>query len=448
MSEKAMLHEADCLPEPGREEWPVGKKAAFFTLALSCAFAMLDFMDRQVLAALFPYLKQDLGFSDSQLGLLVSIVNISIAVFTVPTGFFIDRWSRKYMMGIMTFVWSLATGACYFAGTYAHLLMARFFVGAGEAGYVPASQSLISASFPEKYRSTALSIFVTSIGLGGPLGIIIGAFVAQHWGWRHAFGIVAIPGLIGAFLCIALKDFRVKKACDGGASVPNSEGDKQSVAHEPWSKVLFSVLKTPSCMLTFLALAGHNMFASVMVNWSISYFNREAHMDPTTASLISTSLWIGLAVGHIVTGIIMDKLRHSGGTPRSLTFVICCTLACFVMEFSAFWLCAPGSVVQVLLFTGGLFATGSILPMGYTVTADLTPPHHRGTATGLLTFIQNALGMSVGPLLAGILSDGFGLGTSMMMLSLMEIFVVFCWLGVRTLYHRDLARMDKVVVQF
>lgn len=423
--------------------WPVGKKAAFFTLALSCLFCILDFMDRQVLASLFPYLKKDMGFTDAQLGLLVSIVNISIAIFTVPTGYLIDRWSRKYMMGVMTFFWSLATGACAFVGTYTHLLICRFFIGTGEAGYVPAAQSLISASFPEKARATALSIFITCFSIGGPLGIVAGAYIAQHWGWRHAFGIVAIPGIIAAFLCIAVKDFKVTtkptdKTKDSGVGKP----------HEPWGKVILAVLRTPSCIITFFALAGHNMFASVLVNWSISYFNREAGMDPTMASLLSTVIWIGLAVGHIVTGAIIDYLRRTSGCPRALTFVICCTLTCFVMEFLAFTCSKPGSALQATLFATGMCATGCILPIGYTVTADLTPPHHRGTAMGVLTFTQNALGMAIGPFLAGVLSDSYGLATSLTILSFLELFVAFCWLAVRALYNRDLARVEKTEVAF
>ena len=86
-----MQLEKDCLPEPGQDAWPIGKRAAFFTFFLSCTFLLLDFIDRQVLAALFPYLKQDMGLSDTQLGLLVSVVNVSIAVLTLPTGYLIDR---------------------------------------------------------------------------------------------------------------------------------------------------------------------------------------------------------------------------------------------------------------------------------------------------------------------------------------------------------------------
>lgn len=430
--------------DANKEIWPIGKKAAFFTLALSCAFCILDFCDRQVLASLFPYLKKDMGFSDSQLGLLVSIVNMSIAVFTVPAGYLIDRWSRKYMLGIMTFFWSLATGACAFVGTYTHLLICRFFIGTGEAGYVPAAQSLISASFPKKMRATALSIFITSISFGGPLGIVTGAFIAQHWGWRHAFGVVAIPGLIAAFLCIFLKDFKVKKVEEHAKTA----AQETVVKTEPWVKVILSVLKTPSCLITFFALAGHNMFASVLVNWSISYFHREAGMDPTTASLLSTTIWIGLAAGHIITGAIIDYLRKKKGCPTAITFVIICTLACFFMEFAAFSYVRPGSALQATLFAAGMCCTGSILPIGYTVTADLNPPHHRGTAMGVLTFVQNALGMAIGPVLAGFLSDTFGLANSLIALSFLELFVALCWVAVRALYNWDLAKVVHTEISF
>ena len=252
-----MQLEKDCLPEPGQDAWPIGKRAAFFTFFLSCTFLLLDFIDRQVLAALFPYLKQDMGLSDTQLGLLVSVVNVSIAVLTLPTGYLIDRWSRKYMMGIMTFVWSLATGACAFAGGFGHLFAARFFVGAGEAGYVPAAQSLIAASFPRKYRSTALSTFVTCASIGSPLGLLIGAFIAEHWGWRHAFGVVAIPGMLAAFLCIRIKDFTVRRACKA-----ENEEQKAAVSSrgESWGNIVLSILRTPSCLLAFLAIAANQMF--------------------------------------------------------------------------------------------------------------------------------------------------------------------------------------------
>ncbi|HJB66881.1 MAG TPA: MFS transporter [Candidatus Mailhella merdavium] len=439
-----MQLEKDCLPEPGQDAWPIGKRAAFFTFFLSCTFLLLDFIDRQVLAALFPYLKQDMGLSDTQLGLLVSVVNVSIAVLTLPTGYLIDRWSRKYMMGIMTFVWSLATGACAFAGGFGHLFAARFFVGAGEAGYVPAAQSLIAASFPRKYRSTALSTFVTCASIGSPLGLLIGAFIAEHWGWRHAFGVVAIPGMLAAFLCIRIKDFTVRRACKA-----ENEEQKAAVSSrgESWGNIVLSILRTPSCLLAFLAIAANQMFTGVMINWGASYFNREAGMDPARAGALAAVVLVGLGVGHVGFGMFMDWMR-SRGIVRTLSCIALACLSCFVMEAAAFGLCTPGSAVQVFLFAAGLCMAGGILPMGYTVTADLTPAHQRGTAVALLTVFQNLLGFGLGPLLVGMLSDNFGLGTSMMLFTGVEFAVALCCIGIRASYTRDFERMEKVVVEF
>lgn len=107
--------------------------------------------------------------------MLISIVNIMLAVLVIPSAYFIDRWSRKKMIAIMGGVWSLATGACAFAGGYGHMLLARLFIGAGEAGYNPAAQALLTAQFPKKYQGTAIAITQIGMTLGIPLGLVIGA---------------------------------------------------------------------------------------------------------------------------------------------------------------------------------------------------------------------------------------------------------------------------------
>ena len=175
--------------------WPSGKASAYFTLFVAFMLCLLDFMDRQIVGALLPFIKADYHLSDKELGTLVSIVNISIAILVIPSAYFIDKWSRKKMMCVMGLIWSLATGACAFAGSFSHLLFARFFVRVGEAGYQPAAQALLSTTFPKRLRATAISICNVGGQIGVPLGLMAGAFIATHWGWRHAFGVVAIPGI-------------------------------------------------------------------------------------------------------------------------------------------------------------------------------------------------------------------------------------------------------------
>lgn len=437
---------SDCLPEVPQDAWPVGKKAAFFTLGLAVLFAILDFADRQVLAALFPYLKAEYALSDTQLGMLVSIVNISIAVLVIPTGYMVDRWSRKYMMGIMTFTWSVATGLCAFAGSYSHLLVARFFVGAGESGYSPAAQSLLAASFPGRLRTTVMAIFLAACSVGAPIGLITGAFVAEHWGWRHAFGVVALPGIIGAFLCVFIKDFRnVKRVCVT-EEADGTKSEKQAPT-ESWGAIIRNILSTPSLIAIFLAQAFHALFVSVIMNWSPSYFQREGGMPVTRASMISAVILIGMAVAAICYGPFLDKMRQRGGTV-AIKFEALTAFVGFAGIFSAFAFMTPGSMAQVILLVGGLMIGGSLMSLGYTLTSDLTLPHHRGTAISLLVTTQNILGMGLGPLLAGFLSDYLTLGTSLMIMSGFYAVVGVLYMILSKTYNRDFAKLEKVVVEF
>lgn len=438
-----MHSEPDCLPEVSPDVWPVGKKAAFFTLGLAVLFAILDFADRQVLAALFPYLKAEYALSDTQLGMLVSIVNISIAVLVMPTGYMVDRWSRKYMMGIMTFTWSIATAACAFAGSYSHLLAARFFVGAGESGYSPAAQSLLAASFPGRLRTTVMAIFLAACSIGAPLGLITGAFIAEHWSWRHAFGVVALPGVFGAFLCLFIKDFKtVKPACSS-----NQDSAEKAIHRESWGSIVCSLLSTPSLLLIFFAQASHALFVSVIMNWAPSYFQREGGMPATRASLISAIILISIAITAMCYGPFLDRLRSRAHT-LAIKFEAITAFVGFALIFSSFAFMSAGSTMQVVLLVGGLMIGGSLMSLGYTLTSDLTLPHHRGTAISLLVTTQNILGMGLGPLLAGLLSDHLSLGTSIMIMSGFYVIVGVLYTILGKTYNRDFAKLEKVVVEF
>lgn len=439
-----MSSELECTPL-FLDEWPVEKKAAFFTLFLSVLFIVLDYMDRQVLAALFPYLKAEYQLSDTQLGMLVSVVNISISVLVIPSGYLIDRWSRSKLMGIMTFVWSVATGACAFAGSFSHLLVARLFVGAGEAGYSPAAQSLLAASFPARLRSTVMSVFLFGYKIGAPLGLIVGAYVASHWGWRHAFGLVAIPGILGAVLCVFIKDFKtVKPAC---ADDIREEKRTEKAITEGYVDTVLSLLGTPTLICTFLAQAFTLMCDATLMNWLPSYFNRVAGMENTMASGLSALWLLSTAVAVLAGGPVFDWIRKSSHVRAAQCQAVGCLIA-FAMVAAGFGLATPGGVMQLVLLMGSSFFFAPLISLGYTITADLSLPHQRGVSISLLVTTQNILGMAVGPLLAGILSDRFDLGTSLILMSSCFAFSGLLYIGVSLFYKRDLARLPKVVVEF
>ena len=161
---------------------------------------MFDYMDRMVIVSLFPFLKQDMGLTDAQCGLLVSSVYWSILSFSFPVSILVDRWSRTKSISIMAALWSLATVACAFTRNFSQLFITRTAIGIGEAGYAPGGAAMLSANFPKEKRARILGFWNASIPLESALGIGIGGFVAHNFGWRHAFGLVAFPGLIIAIM--------------------------------------------------------------------------------------------------------------------------------------------------------------------------------------------------------------------------------------------------------
>ena len=197
-----------------------------------------DYIDRMVVVSLFPFLKADWGLTDAQCGAMVSAVYWAIVLFSFPASIVIDRWSRKKSIGIMAVLWCMATAACAFTKNFGQLFAARTAIGIGEAGYAPGGTAMISALYPEKKRAFMVGIWNASIPLGMAAGIVIGGFIASRWGWRHAFGIVALPGLIIALLFFFVRDYRtvgLEKTVDRRETAgcgPRSDKDDQA-GHRP-----------------------------------------------------------------------------------------------------------------------------------------------------------------------------------------------------------------------
>ena len=175
---------------------------------------------------------------------MVSAVYWAIILFSFPISIVIDRWSRKKSIGIMAALWSLATAACALTKNFGQLFAARTAIGIGEAGYAPGGTAMISALYPEKKRAFMVGIWNASIPIGMAAGIVIGGLIAAHWGWRHAFGIVALPGLIIALLFFFVKDYKTvglektvdlsrrRSGCRSGHDKDEQEGHRPHFCRE------------------------------------------------------------------------------------------------------------------------------------------------------------------------------------------------------------------------
>jgi len=169
---------------------------------------MFDYIDRMVVTSMFTSIERDWGITHTQSGLLVSAVYWAIVILSFPVSLLIDRWSRTKTIGVMAIIWSLATALCALTGNFVQLFMARLLIGIGEAGYAPGGSAMISGLYPLDRRAKMMGIWNASIPLGSAIGVLLGGVIAESLGWKHAFGLVALPGLIVAVLFLFVKDYK------------------------------------------------------------------------------------------------------------------------------------------------------------------------------------------------------------------------------------------------
>ena len=417
----------------------LSKGYSYYVFALLFLLYMFDYIDRLVVVSLFPFLKKDWGLTDTQCGLLVSAVSWSILVFSFPASVIIDRWSRKKSIGVMAVLWSLATVACAFTRSFPQLFLARTAIGIGEAGYAPGGTAMISALFPEKKRSLIVGIWNASIPLGSALGIALGGLIALHYGWRQAFGIVALPGLVIALLFFFVKDYRtvelVKTREDGGAG---EKGQRMTAA-----EIIRDFAGTPSLYLTFLAFSGNTFLTTALMSWLPSYFNRVQGLPMDKASLKSSLIMVMAIVGSPLGGFLADQWLKKKVEARLLFSALSSTLTAFIFIFGFYFLSGPAQFFLFLLggTTAIAFASSAIA-----VTQDVVHPGLRATAYSLCVIIMHLLGSALGPLVVGMISDRYGIATALTLLPLSALWAGILFYVGSFYYAKDLAKVERVAL--
>ncbi len=374
------------------------KKESWTVFWLLFLLYMFDYMDRMVIVSLFPYLKQDMGMTDAQCGLLVSAVYWSILIFSFPASIFVDRWSRTKSISIMAAFWSLATLACAFTKNFSQLLITRTAIGIGEAGYAPGGTAMLSANFPREKRARILGFWNASIPLGSALGIGIGGFVAHHFGWRHAFGLVAFPGLLIAILFYFIKDYKtvplVKKEKTGKETKMQFIDMARQFTH---NKTL---------LFNNLAFALNVFITTSLLTWLPTYFHRFNNLAMDKASMKASSIMVLAIIGAPLGGFLSDAWMKKRENAR-LLFPAMSSLLTGILLFIAFGFLKGNGQYLVLLFTG--ITAVAFVPSGVAVTQDVVHPGLCAVSLSLNVVIQHLLGSSLAPIVIGKLSDIHGL---------------------------------------
>lgn len=401
---------------------PLTAPVRTYAMSLLLGIYTINFLDRQVVNILAEPIKQDLGLADWQLGLMSGLAfALFYTVLGIPIARIAERGNRPLIIGIAVAVWSGFTALCGLAQNFVQLILFRIGVGVGEAGCTPPAHSLISDYVPKEQRSTALAFYSMGTPIGGLMGLILGGLVADAYGWRIAFLVAGVPGILFALLAIfTLPEPRKELARRTANIQANSATFGETMAFLRGQKT-FWYISFAAAVKAFIGY-GHAPFtASFFLR---NYPDQVQSLASTVGATVGYNLqsigFLGLALGLMsgiagamgswLGGFIADKfaardLRAQMVAPAIASLI---TIPIFITAMSV------GNVplALVLLTINGLLGSLWYGPV-YGTAQSIVPPHMRATASAILLFTINLIGLGLGPLAVGLLSDYFAVGMGM-----------------------------------
>jgi MFS family permease len=374
---------------------PSGAK---FALIILFAINMLNFFDRQLLGALGEPVRKTFALSDTSLGLLGTVFTLMYAVVGLPLGHLSDNWYRTRLIAIGTTVWSLLTAATGMAQNYTQIFIARLGVGLGEATCAPAGQSLIGDFFPPTRRAFAMGVFMLGLPAGIFLAYLSAGYINEKLGWRWAFYIACVPGLILAVLALTLREPK-----RGGLDM----GRVLTTATDTGKSPFAAVFGLPTMWWIILSGIFHNFNMYALNSFNSPFLQRFHELSTREANNIS-SIAVGAvgAIGLLAGGWLADKMSLKRRNARLVlsSWSMTITAPCIFFALNQ----PKGSITAYVL----LMALGSITmyvyyATVYTAIQEVIEPRLRGTAVAIYFCCMYIFGASLGPVGTGILSDHF-----------------------------------------
>lgn len=377
---------------------------ARYTLWLLMLVYTLSFLDRQIISILAEDIKQDLLLSDTQLGVLTGLAfALFYASLGLPIARLAERYSRKNIIAICLGLWSAMTAAAGFAQNFAQMALARVGVGIGEAGSMPASHSMIADMFSPEQRSSAMAIFQLGVPVGILLGFMIGGIVNDWLGWRWTLVVAGVPGL--AVAAVVFSTVKEPERLHLNGSVYQNASFFQDLK-ALWT---FHAYRNLLVAATFASMGAY-----ALISWTPAYMIREFGL---TTSYVGTVLalinGISGGAGTYLGGVLGDRQaqKHAVGPFRVAAWFNGGAAAFLIMGI------ASGAQLMTILFLiPGFFLYLAWMGPNWAMVQAIAPPTTRATASAFVLFILNLIGLGLGPLGVGLLSDilsGAGYGNAL-----------------------------------
>jgi len=391
------------------------KYTSLVLFLLAMAYA-INFVDRSIITILGQAIKADLKITDTQLGLLGGLYfALLYTVMGIPIARLAERYSRVNIIAVSMIVWSAFTAACGMAQNYLTLSILRFGVGVGEAGLAAPAHSLISDYFPARRRAQALSVFSAGVPIGTMTGAIVGGWLATEFSWRVAFVGVGLPGILVAIIIkmlmkeparghVDIEALALKSGDIGGTPVIRERATLGSELKEIGQviKLLFGQWPVANMLigLSLVTCAGFGMG-----QFAAPYYVRAFDLSFTQVGLIVGFVG-GTAgiIGTFLSGFVVDRMIKFSPAWYALTPAL--SMALTLPLHAAIYTAPNWQTATMLLALPGLLS-GYQLSSTFAVAQNVSPVRSRATATAILMFVMNIVGMGLGPPLAGWLIDHY-----------------------------------------
>ncbi|WP_136513354.1 spinster family MFS transporter [Geomonas edaphica] len=398
-----------------------------YALGLLLAVNLLNYIDRQVLFAVFPLIKADFGISDTELGFLGSAFMLSYMLIAPVFGWLGDHWNRVRLASTGLIIWSFATILAGFAPGYRSLLAARATVGVGEASFGTVSPGLIADFFEKEKRGSVLSWFYVAIPVGSALGYLMGGVLGQRFGWHYAFLMVGLPGLLVALPLWFLR-------------APERRVDPDTTETEKGIGAYLQLFHNRSFVTNTLAMAAMTFAIGGLAQWIPTFLFRTHALNVEKANLMfgATTVVAGI-LGTLVGGVLGDRWQKKS----SKGYLLVSGWGFFIgAPFAAWAIMAPGvPACMAAIFVAEFFLFLNTGPLN-TVIINVTNPAVRAMAFAVNIFFIHALGDAVSPSILGWFSDLWGLRNALLTTPMvMALAGVFCFICGRFVAE-DMARAE------
>ena len=393
-------HEAGLGPA-AHQARPGGR--AWFVLGILCFVYVLNFLDRQLLSILAKPIRDELGLSHGQIGLISGLYfALFYCLISIPVAWFADRSNRVRVLSFACALWSAATAACGLAANYPQLVAARMTVGVGEAGGVPPSYAIISDYFRPGTRGTALGLYNLGPPLGNAAGVAFGASIAAAYSWRDAFIAVGAVGVVTA----AIVWLTVREPKRGGLDhLATAAEPYVAPAQAPFWATFRMFFKRPVLRLVAIATAANQFITYATGNFATLFLIEEKGM-----TLQQIALWYALLIlfsmggGIFLSGWLVDRIAPRD--KRAYAFVPAIGLTVAVPFYIAFvW--APGWELAMLMLVLPMALNYFYLSPAVALVQEEVRPNERVLAGALLLLVMNLVGLGLGPTYLGAASDWF-----------------------------------------